>query len=139
MKLKRNRLYIFLILLSTAGYVWLFLNYSRVEGRENTELGVCLIKHTTNIPCPSCGSTRSAISLLNGNINESLYWNPIGIILIVGIVFIPIWILLDLFLKRDTFYKNYIKFELLLKQKRFAIPAIFLVLLNWVWNIYKGL
>ena len=31
------------------------------------------------------------------------------------------------------------KIEETLSKKRVAIPAIMVILLNWIWNIYKGL
>jgi hypothetical protein len=36
-------------------------------------------------------------------------------------------------------YNFYNQTELVLKRKWIAIPAILLVLLNWIWNIAKGL
>lgn len=139
MSLSRNTLYTFLILASLAGYIWLFINQSAIVNNSSDEIGVCLIKHTTNIPCPSCGSTRSIVSLLNGEIQESLYWNPMGIIILLIMIVAPIWIVIDYYFKKDSLLKFYIKMEVILRQRRFAVPAILLVFLNWVWNIYKGL
>ena len=51
----------------------------------------------------------------------------------------PGWIIFDLLLKKDTLFRFYNRTELFLKRKWIAIPAILLVILNWIWNIYKGL
>ena len=47
--------------------------------------------------------------------------------------------MLDLATKKKSFYVAYIKMETVLKQKKVAIPLIILVVLDWIWNIYKEL
>lgn len=102
-------------------------------------MSVCIIKNITNIPCPSCGSTRSVVSFIDGNFIDSLYYNPIGLIIIIIMITSPIWIIYDLIYSKDTLYQCYRKIEVALNTKIIAIPAIVLILANWIWNIYKGL
>ncbi|MCD4679404.1 MAG: DUF2752 domain-containing protein [Bacteroidales bacterium] len=139
MPLSRNKLYIFLTVSCIVGYIWLFINYTILANNSTNEVGFCIIKHVTNIPCPSCGSTRSILSILKGNLSESLYWNPIGMILFLIIVITPLWIVFDYLFHKDSLLKFYKKSEKVLRQKKVAIPAIILILANWIWNIYKGL
>ncbi len=139
MAISRNRLYAILILSCIAGCVWLFLNSSNHLVNNTNEITVCMIKHITNIPCPSCGATRSVLSILQGEYLEALYWNPLGFILILIAVTIPIWITFDCATKKNSLVQFYNKAETILRQKKIAIPALFLVLANWFWNIYKGL
>ena len=139
MGLNRNKLYSLLAVACLAGYIWLFSNYSAPISTEGSTLEVCLIKHITNIPCPSCGATRSAVSLLKGSYIESLYWNPIGILLIIILAVTPVWLLYDVTTKRSTLLQFYFKTESFFRRKRIALPAIVLVMGNWIWNIYKGL
>ncbi len=139
MAISRNRLYAILILSCIAGCVWLFLNSSNHLVNNTNGITVCMIKHITNIPCPSCGSTRSVLSILHGEYLEALYWNPLGFILILIAVTIPIWITFDCATKKNSLVQFYNKAETILRQKKIAIPALFLVLANWFWNIYKGL
>lgn len=40
--------------------------------------------------CPGCGGTRAAIALLEGNIIESLRYNPITLLLIIDIALMTI-------------------------------------------------
>ena len=133
----RNKLYVLLSAACLVGYFWLFISYTNIVSHGN-ELGVCLFKQITGIPCPSCGSTRSVLALLNGDLISALKWNPIGLILVVVIVISPLWILFDVSTKRESLFHFYIRGEQLLRHKWIAILAIVLVLLNWVWNIYKG-
>lgn len=139
MPLTRNRFYLFLSLACTVGYGWLAL-VSRLKPEEVGEkYDVCLIRHFVHIPCPSCGSTRSVLALMQGDLAGGLYWNPLGFVIFSVLVIAPFWIGYDLLLKKDTLYHFFRLFEETLKRKWVAIPAILLILINWAWNIVKGL
>lgn len=137
MKLTKNKLYAFLFLACLVGYSWLFINYRMDEGSNS--LGVCLVKHVTTIPCPSCGSTRSVLAILKGNFSEALFLNPIGFIIFNILLIAPLWIAFDMLFRKDTLFAFYNRMEDVLKRKVVFIPAILLILGNWIWNIYKGL
>ncbi|MBI4946404.1 MAG: DUF2752 domain-containing protein [Bacteroidetes bacterium] len=100
---------------------------------------MCIVKHVTDIPCPSCGSTRSALCFLNGNITDSLKWNPLGLILVILMFLCPFLMAYDLLKRKKILYALYNQTELLFKHKWVAIPAVLLILSNWIWNICKGL
>ena len=134
----RNRLYVLLSAACLLGYVWLFITYARSVTHEDV-LGICLFKQITGIPCPSCGSTRSVLSLLHGDLTGALIWNPFGLILMVIMAISPVWILVDLLARKQSLYRLYIKSEQLLRRKWTMLLFIGLVLLNWIWNIIKGL
>ncbi len=134
---ERNRLYFFLFLLCLGGVAWLYRGISSSPGGGPVE--ACLIKHTIKVPCPSCGSTRSVIALTKGNFIEALKINPLGY-LVAAIVFLtPLWIIIDFTTNRKTLFLFYRKAETFLKRPRYAIPLVILMLMNWVWNISKGL
>jgi len=136
--MNRNKLYAFLSTACAIGYLWILITYNQSVS-NNVELGVCLFKRITTIPCPSCGSTRSVLALLKGDLSAALVWNPFGLILVSVMLISPIWILFDLVTRQDTLFRAFINSEKFLKQKKVAILAISIVLLNWIWNIYKGL
>jgi hypothetical protein len=135
----RNRIYTLILLFCLAGYIWLFINHNLPAEKYSSYTNVCLIKHVTNVPCPSCGSTRSVLSFFSGDFIGSFYWNPIGILLVIIMITAPVWIIYDWLARKDSFYRFYTWIELKLKQKSISIPLIVLVLFNWIWNIYKGL
>ena len=86
MSLTRNRFYIYLSLACMVGYSWLAL-VGRLKPEEvGKQYDVCLIHHFAHIPCPSCGSTRSVLSLLHGDLLGGLYWNPLGLIIFAILV-----------------------------------------------------
>jgi hypothetical protein len=132
----KNKLYTIVFIACFFGLAYLFykINYS-----ESSHLKFCIIKNATGYPCPSCGTTRAVQLFLQGNFGASLQMNPFGIIVAILMVISPIWILFDVITKKETFYFWYKKTEEIIRTKWIAITLIFLVLLNWIWNIYKGL
>lgn len=138
MPLNRKKFYIFFSFLWSAGCIWLITNI--IEGfNHNPAISICIFKRITNIPCPSCGSTRAVLFLLKGNLKESILTNPIGIILTIIVIILPVWILFDLIRRKDTIWQFYQNMEITLRKRYIAIFCITLILLNWIWNIYKGL
>lgn len=91
------------------------------------------------MPCPSCGSTRSVLAILDGNFYKAFVLNPMGILLFIILTISPLWVLYDVLFKKSSFYRFYVNLELLFKQKPIALFSILLVSANWIWNIYKEL
>ena len=139
MHLFQNKLYRILSIACLAGYIWLYFNLSNYYSKTTSQIGVCLFKRVTSIPCPSCGTTRSIASILQGNLLQAFYWNPFGFLLLAVLIITPIWLVIDAINKEDSLLKFYGFTEKKIQQKLVAIPAIALVLINWYWNIHKGL
>ena len=137
MPLERNRLYAILLIACVAGYIWLYYSITS-NVNENKSLDICLIKIATNIPCPSCGSTRSVVSLIKGNFVEAFDLNPIGYIVALIMLIAPVWIIVDIILRNNSLFVCYQKIESHLKKPKYAIPLILLVIINWILNITKG-
>ncbi|WP_394334131.1 DUF2752 domain-containing protein [Kordia jejudonensis] len=97
------------------------------------------MKNITSIPCPSCGTTRSVISLIQGNFFTAITINPLGFFVGMILVIAPFWILIDVITKRSSLFSFYRKIETYLQKKMYAIPLIVLIIINWIWNITKGL
>jgi len=130
-----NKLYPLIVLLCLLGFIYLFFNFQHTENAFE----VCILKRITTVPCPSCGTTRAVILLLRGEIIASLLMNPLGIIVALMMVLFPVWICIDVISKRQTFYNFYKKTETVIVKKWPAAILIFLVLINWIWNIYKNI
>ncbi len=138
MSLSRNHFYKILLPATFAGYGWLWLVGPLKPDEIGERYDVCLIRHFLHVPCPSCGATRSVVSILHGDLLGGLYWNPLGFLIIAYLLVAPIWMGLDLVLNRDTFYRFFQFFEATLRRKLVAIPLVGIILLNWAWNIWKG-
>jgi len=137
MTIDRNRLYSILLIACVAGYIWLYFSVTK-NITESKSVEICLIKQVTNIPCPSCGSTRSVISLTKGNFVEAFDLNPIGYIVALIMLISPIWIISDVIFRNNSLFKLYQIIESHLKKTKYAIPLVLLVIINWIWNITKG-
>lgn len=135
---QRNKLYLLIFVACMAGYSWLYYSLTN-NSLTNGSVEVCLLKNITNIPCPSCGSTRSIISLIKGNFREALSINPIGFIVAFIMVISPIWITTDVLTKKNTLLDFYKTIEIYLKKPKYTIPLLVILIINWIWNITKGL
>jgi hypothetical protein len=138
MNLSRNRLYITILLACLAGYVWIY--FGIFHGiYQSKYFEVCLIKRITNIPCPSCGTTRSLAAILNGNFEQAFFLNPFGFIVTLIMFIAPFWIIKDLSVKKKSFFDFYKSIEQKSNKPLITILIVSIVLINWVWNITKQL
>jgi fumarate reductase subunit D len=79
------------------------------------------------------------MAILDGQFLTAFYWNPLGYLILVGLVILPLWLLADLIFKAQSLFDFYHLICDKLKNKKYAIPLLLLLLLNWYWNIKKGL
>lgn len=135
----KRSLYSIVLGLSFIGYSWLLFNIYWDNKGNTSGFNVCLIKSTTGVPCPSCGSTRALMALGQGKLREAILINPLALLLATMMITIPVWIIYDLLNNKNSFYLFYSKAELFLRKKWMATTAICLIFLNWIWNIYKDL
>lgn len=131
--------YLVLMALCLAGYAWLYYAYVSATTGCFASVDACYIKQVSGIPCPSCGTTRAIITLLNGDLVGAVLINPLGILAAMFLLIIPIWIALDLLLQKSSLQRCYLKAESVVRRRAVAIPLILIVVLNWIWNITKGL
>lgn len=132
----KNKLYLFIIIACLAGFSYLYYNTYQTN---TSSLKLCIAKNVTGYPCPSCGTTRAIQLLLKNNWMASLQMNPFGIVVAILMVVLPLWIVFDTITKKETLFKSYKKAEAVIRTKWLAVFLIVLVLLNWIWNIKKGL
>jgi hypothetical protein len=133
------KLYWVLAILFVAGYAWIGFHLLN-RGVSESNLTVCLMKNATGLPCPSCGITRSLLLLITGNIQQAVLLNPLGCMVAAGLLIIPIWLAADALTKQSTFARSFRWTEEKVRTKKtIYIPLVALVLLNWGWNIFKGL
>ncbi len=128
-----------MLIAGLAGFVWLGLHMQKDGLPADHVYTVCLIKQTTGVACPGCGNTRAMVSALHGDFEKAILFNPIGLLLLIVMVVTPLWIIIDLLSRNQSFYRFYIRTEQFLQKKTVAIPLIILILANWIWNIWKGM
>jgi len=86
----------------------------------------CFINNITGFPCPGCGMSRASLALLNGDIQLSLSYNVLCIPFTIAIITALIWLTLDIFRKRTTFF-NFVKQDINTKQKVLLFTALIIV------------
>jgi hypothetical protein len=137
--MSRNGLYTLMLGACASGGGWLVYLCTNPQLIHNASTTPCLIRHTTGLPCPSCGSSRAVLSLLQGDFLQSIYWNPLGLIILAIMVIGPLWIIRDLVTGSHSFFHFYRRVESWLRIKWVAIAAVLLVMSNWIWTISKGI
>jgi Protein of unknown function (DUF2752) len=91
------------------------------------------------LPCPACGTTTAFLLLLKGEIRNAVLKNPFVIFVFLYLLIAPFWLLYDILFKQKTIDKYYNKAQLFLSKKIPLTIFFILVILNWIWNIKKGL
>lgn len=79
------------------------------------------------------------VALLHGDLLHAFYLNPLGFLVLLIMLVTPPWIVVDLVLKKDSLFKGYRILETKLTHPGIAVPMALLLVINWVWNIYKDL
>lgn len=136
MRQSGKRIYLLLGGLALAGHAWL-LYYLVWGGPAESSLLACPTRKLTGIPCPACGTTRSAAALAQGQFELALWTNPLGYLALAFLLAIPFWLAYDLLCKSQSLKQAYQRAEAKIKQPQFAWPLALLLLANWIWNIFK--
>ena len=95
----------------------------------------CVFRRLTGIPCWGCGTIRVVQLLMQGKLIDAFFLNPLSVLACIMVVSgMAIWWM-------DFFRNTHIMSSLMKKKfNPMAIVALVcLVLLNWIWNIQKGL
>ncbi len=129
------RVFRFLTASMVAGYAWLALHAGNFSVPTP-----CLFKLATGLPCPACGTTRSVILLLAGHPKEAFFMNPLGIFFAPALAITPLWLVYDWLRKSATLSIFVARLERnILINRWVAVSCATILLLNWGWNIAKGL
>jgi hypothetical protein len=136
MKLSRAGFYGLATCGLAVAYAWLSISL----GDSSHQITVCPIKLITKMPCPSCGATRAIAAIFEGHFVRALNTNPIGYVILSVICFAQILMIIDLIRRSQVLYNFYRSIDLWLSQRMGLTIGIFaLLLVNWIWNIYKGI
>lgn len=96
---------------------------------------LCPFKALTGLPCPGCGGTRVFRLLCEARVGEALMLNPLSVLLIVFLAVSAAWLTVDIIRDRQS----YISFMTRRWPRLVVAAVIAALLLNWLWNICKGL
>ena len=138
MIITEKNFYSFFSVLIVIGYIWLGFNFFNEIHNNSSGFSVCIVKNTTNIPCPSCGTSRSVLNIFKGNLVNSFNLNPLGFVVVFILLISPLWILFDKVNKNKSLFLFYRRIEIILKKKLVAFLICFLLLINWIHLILIG-
>lgn len=130
--MSKRQLYALVILLGFAGQVWIIYSYHKL-GKGEEAFNTCIFRRVTGIPCPSCGTIHSIVSILHGDFVKAFKENPLGYAGLLIVAVLPFWALADLASGRRSLYSAYLGTETLLRKKWFLVP--FLVFIAAVWTL----
>ncbi len=92
----------------------------------------CPFRTITGIPCPTCGTTRAAVALLDGQLAQALALNPLSTLAAVGFLagglIAPVWAAVKLPVPEVP--------TPLPRWARLGIVALLLV--GWAWVIVRS-
>lgn len=92
-------------------------------------LGSCTFRRLTGIPCPSCGTTRTALALLDFDLHTAFLTNPlatiIGVVFVVGGLAALVWVL----------FRGPMPVSGLRWTRPWSVATIVLILINWIYLI----
>lgn len=130
----RSKLYTVVFVTCILAYCWIGWNFYFANFNQQG-FTLCIFKNITGLPCPSCGTTRAIVLLLNGDWGRSLEMNPLGVIECMALIILPFWIAFDVLKNRNTFQYIYLLVEQKLRKKYIAIPAVSILIAVWSWEI----
>lgn len=89
----------------------------------------CTFRHLTGFPCPTCGTTRTALALLDFDLGTAIVVNPLatlaGVIFISGGLAALVWVLL-----RGPTPVSDLRWS-----RRWTVALVGVILINWVYLI----
>lgn len=92
-------------------------------------IGKCVIKEMTGYDCPSCGLTRSFVSIGHGQLIKSLHYNVAGLLLYI--LLISQMINSSLFLIRKKYSPHLSRFNWIL-----GIGTCMILIINWILQLF---
>nr|WP_321408359.1 DUF2752 domain-containing protein [uncultured Carboxylicivirga sp.] len=110
-------------------------SYLLLTSFPDAENSICLFKRATGIPCPGCGMGRSTWSLVHGQIKESLFYHPLGIVFNLLMIIALIQAGIDI-IRNDDKLLHFLKQKWPLWS---VLVLVVVILLVWGRNIWLGM
>ncbi len=134
--ISRTRFYGVLLVMLAASYAWIGYNgIVRAQGAEG--ISICIVRNVTGVPCPGCGTTRSVMHVLHGDMQDALMSNPLGLLAVAALSVLPLWIAVDLVRGRASLMHAYEMLNQQLARRAVLVVIVVLVICLWTWNIYN--
>lgn len=126
-----RRFYWLTAVLYLVGIFYLILHFHGIELAYH-----CPFKWIFHIPCAFCGTTRCVQALCHANWSDVWHYNLLGIPIFILLFILPPRLLYDAVKRQPTTYLLMTRWYQRLKS--YALLWIILLVINWLWNICKG-
>jgi hypothetical protein len=113
--------------------VWMFILLFYLGAAYFIPHTQCVFHDITGYPCLSCGATRAAEALLDGNIPGMIYYNPLLVLFCAGLFFFSLFKLAEFIFKFRVFIDVNRKTASLIR-----IGVIMSIVANWAFLIVTG-
>ena len=120
--------------LATAGVWWWWSNQEFSGGGT-----LCFFKTVTGLPCPSCGTTRAFGHLMHGDLTQALLTNPLGLLVGAMLAIGGVILITDFLTGKNKLEDLFQAINQRLNKPAVLLPVMTIILLNWIWNLNKGL
>jgi hypothetical protein len=134
--ISRTRFYGVLLVMLAASYAWIGYN-GIVRAQQAEGISICIVRTVTGVPCPGCGTTRSVLHVLHGDVLDAVMSNPFGLLAVAALSVLPFWIAVDLARGRASLMHAYDVLNHQLARRAVRVVIVLLVLCVWTWNIYN--
>ncbi len=119
-------------IMRTAGIILIFafLVAAKCYNPFESRLITCRFKELTGYECPTCGISRSIYSLISLNVADSIRYNPLGIIVVLGLFTLLIKFAAELISKKEIVIPVTKSFW-----KLITISLLLLVFSTWILRL----
>jgi hypothetical protein len=114
--------------LLVAAYGGVYLTASAWAIQNGRHFTICLLKNLTGLPCPFCGGTRAASTLLQGHLAAAFALNPGAVLLMLFAL--PGYLVYDKLLRPRGWEKKL--------SRVFWVLALLALAANWTYLIIVG-
>lgn len=98
----------------------------------------CLFHRITSVACPACGTGHGVLALLYGNFGNAWRYNPLSYVAFPGAVYILFVIIADLIYNSNRLQTFLQSVNRRLHIRNYSTQFLILLLvINWIWNLYK--
>jgi hypothetical protein len=94
----------------------------------------CWFRRLTGLPCPTCGATRTALSLIHGNLVAALRQNPLIFVCYIGTIILNLYGVSVLLFQFPRLRLTGLPIDL---KRSLSVLAVAALALNWAYLLFS--
>lgn len=133
--MSEKKVYFLLSGIALLGYIYIVV---ALNGVVNDQVSLCMFHNVTGIPCPSCGTTRGMMQLVQGHFSEAFRMNALCYVQAFFLLILPVLLIIDLIANKRTLLFAYNRAIQIINRPWIAFILGLLLLINWIYLINAG-